>query len=142
MTTFVDAVLNFERGAIDDASRITKMATQALFHDVLRPVAKGGRMRVDTGFLRASARVTLHTPDLSQIKHPDPGGETRYTMDDGAIGLTINRMRSGDTVYMMFTANYARHREYGANGQAPDMFVRFHTNQWQEYVNEAAARVR
>ena len=47
-----------------------------------------------------------------------------------------------DTIYVGFTAGYAVHREYGANGQAPDAFVRSAAQQWQGIVNQKASELK
>ena len=139
MGQFVDAVLEFNDKALERADLVLKYAAQDLSEDVTKPIYEGGRMRVDTGFLRASFRATLDVPILTAIEKPD--GEY-FAFDSAAIGLTINRMTMGQTLYLTFTANYARHREYGARGQAPDAFVRTYTADWQGYVNRAAERVK
>lgn len=118
---------------------VFQVATQNLFFEVIKPVGAGGRMRVDTGFLRASFRASLDAPILQN--NPNPGGVS-YTADTGAISLTINQAEIGQTIYGMFTANYARPREYGSRGRPGDGFVMTNAARWQDFVNEAIIEVR
>jgi hypothetical protein len=122
-------------------------ATQAMFYGVLSPVGGGGRMRVDTGFLRASFAVSLDNPILRVEKNPSPrrsddGGGIKFPFDSGPISLVINQADVGQTIYGMFTANYARPREYGARGKPGDGFVMTNAARWQDYVNEATLKVK
>ncbi|NHK29191.1 HK97 gp10 family phage protein [Parvularcula flava] len=122
------------------AETVTKVAADKVFAGVTTPVAQGGRMRVDTGFLRSSFEVTLNVP-VDAVRYK-PEDVDRFTFDPGEITLSLAGFELGDTIYGVFTANYARYREYGANGQPPDAFVRTEVLQWQDYVNEAVREVR
>jgi hypothetical protein len=55
---------------------------------------------------------------------------------DGQITLTISRIQPGDTLYLGFTAIYARamERRYA--------YVRLAAAQWQQIVNKNAAELR
>lgn len=120
---------------------VAKTATQELFIEVLRPMKQGGRMRVVTGFLRASFQASLDAPVNLSVANPDPeNGE--FSTDLGAILLVIDGADLGQTIYGAFTANYARPREYGARGQAPDAFVLTNAQRWPEFVQEAITQVR
>lgn len=103
------------------------------------PVAAGGRMRVDTGFLRASL-VAINGDALpSQVIHP--GGQS-YTYDGGQTSLVIAGADLTDTLTFVYTANYARPREYGARGQPGDRFVGLAAQQWQRVVTEVVAEAQ
>lgn len=71
---------------------------------------KGGRMRVDTGFLRASGRGSLTGmptgPGRGELKAPNS-----YTWDGEALTLTLANMKFGDTFFFGWVARYARYRE-------------------------------
>lgn len=122
---------------------VFKTATQELFYGCLTPVTQGGRMRVKTGFLRASFSASLDAPIGRVTTNPNPTGTDEiYSVDSGAISLTINQAELGQTIYGMFTANYARPREYGSRGKPGDGFVLAAASRWQEYVNEAALKVQ
>ena len=97
-------------------------------------------MRVDTGFLRASAEVTLNNPVLRLEDNPDDTAV--YAFDPGPIALTIAGADAGDTIFMTFTASYARAREFGARGQAPDAFVAANVARWQDIVTASALKIQ
>lgn len=120
---------------------VFQIATQELCYGILKPMSEGGRMRIDTGFLRASFTTSLNSPTLALNPRPD-GDDKRYTLDLASIGVTIAQADIGDTIYGMFTASYARPREYGARGKPGDGFVLTNVARWQDYVNEAAAHVK
>jgi hypothetical protein len=105
------------------------------------PIAQGGNLRVDTGFLRASLVAINGTGLPTQVSH---GGGERYTYDAGQVGLVILDADVSDTLTFVYTANYAKPREYGSRGQPGDAFVRLAAQQWgrivAEVVTEAKAR--
>ncbi len=148
MSKFMEEIELFIDEAIERRDLVLKYATQRLFDRVLTPVAKGGKMRADTGFLRASARVTLDNPVLELRENPTGNrpeserGIPIYTLDEGAINLTLNSAEWGQDIYMTFTANYAIPREYGACGDPGDFFVRGNTALWQEDVDWAVGVVK
>ena len=101
-------------------------STQRLLEQANRPTAKGGRMRVDTAFLRNSLFVSLSGM---------PSGPSRG--DDGNLeplefSLEMSGLALGDTIYAGWTANYARWREY------EDGFMRGAAENWQQIVDEVA----
>lgn len=110
-----------------------KSSAQDLVEEVLLPVSQGGRMRVDTGFLRSSLKgSTSSMPLIDSNARPDEG--STYSPDDGAIEAIILGATVNSTLYFGFTASYARPREY------QDGFVRTAGQQWQQIVAKNAAR--
>lgn len=107
----------------------TKSAA-ALFDTMQTPVKKGGNMPVDTGFLRASFRVTINAPSTD-----DPG---RRVLDQKykppAYRAIINRAKPQDAIYGTYLAPYAIYQEYGANGNPPRRFVGLAVAQWPQIV--------
>lgn len=100
----------------------------------------GGNLKFETGFLRASL-VAITTDALPSITFK-PDGIDRFTYDAGPVNLTINDAAITDAITVVYTANYARPREYGARGQAPDRFVALAAQQWQQVVAEVAAEAQ
>lgn len=108
-------------------------SAQDLEEEVTKPTAQGGRMRVKTGFLRGSLMAsTASMPQISPDGRPVEG-ET-YSLDSGAIEAVIVGAQIGDTIYLGFTAAYARPREY------KDGFVAGAAMQWQQIVDRNAKR--
>jgi hypothetical protein len=115
-------------------------SAQRLIEVMQTPVGAGGRMRVDTGFLRASLMAVIGEPNFAV--RANPGGDGVYSYSEGAISLVIAGASIEDTISVVYTANYARPREYGARGQAPDAFVRTAAQQWQRIVSEVAVEAQ
>jgi hypothetical protein len=93
-----------------------------------QPVAKGGRMRVDTGFLRASGQPSLNGMPQGPTRgeREEPGS---YPHDEGAaVTVTLGKMKLGQTFYFGWTAEYARYREIY------DGFMERGLSQWQRIV--------
>jgi len=120
---------------------VFKESSQRVIEEMQKPVAAGGNMPVDTGFLRASMLTTLGAP-ATQIKFNPGSGVFNYTGTETV--LTIARAEVGDAIYAVYTANYASYVEYGTRGRAGRGFVRLAAQRWKsivaEVVNEAKAR--
>lgn len=93
---------------------VMRASLQDLIDNAQTPTAKGGRMRVDTGFLRASGQASLNGMPTG----PERGERTeRHAYDDGNSGLdqsiivTLGKLTIGATFYFGWTAAYARYRE-------------------------------
>lgn len=104
-----------------------KAATQDLLEDANTPEGQGGRMRVDTGFLRNSLAASLNGIPVG----PSEQGEAQG--DPEAIALVLAGFDLGDTIVAGWTANYARPRE------VLDGFMESAVQKWQFYVDKAAA---
>ncbi len=87
-----------------------------------------GRMPVDTGFLRGSMIAELNGAVVA-------GG-------DGAFALAVGSMDLGDVIFAGWTANYARHVEYGTSKMAGAFFVLNAAQQWQDIVARNAEMLR
>ncbi|MCO5962360.1 HK97 gp10 family phage protein [Sinorhizobium meliloti] len=123
------------------AEAIFKEATQEVVEEMQRPVGQGGRMRVDTGFLRASLLASSTAmPAITASAMPVTG--RTYAPDFGQIEAVIAGADIGDTLYFGYTAAYAGYREYGANGQAADGFVRLAAQNWPIIVDRKAAELK
>lgn len=106
---------------------VFKQSAQDVFETAQTPVAQGGRMRVDTGFLRNSFMSALN--GQSGLAGPN------------AYVAVIAGLELGDTVFGGWTANYARHVEYGTSRMAGSFFALNAAQQWQAIVAANAAKV-
>nr|DAH62777.1 MAG TPA: putative tail component [Caudoviricetes sp.] len=98
------------------------------------------RTPIDTGFLRASFTVSLNAPVLMD------GSE------GGAQNLAeIAKAGIGDTIYLGFTARYARRIEYGFEGpdslgrvyhQRGEGMVRLSAQNWPFHVKQAIQELK
>ena len=127
MTTYNFA--NLDQWAKKSKARmlaIAQTATQSVIDDAQRPVGKGGRMRVDTGFLRASGQASLSGLPTG----PSRKGEAFGEQDHAAI---IGQLQLGNSLWFGWTAEYAKYRE------GYDAFLALAVQNWQSYVNAAVA---
>lgn len=107
---------------------VFKQSAQEVFSTAQKPVAQGGNMPVDTGFLRNSLISGLN-------------GSTSLTGPD-SYTLAIAQAKLGDSVFGGWTANYARPVEYGARGRQGRRFAGQAAAQWQAIVKRNAAKLR
>lgn len=128
MTQFDAQVDDFIKRSTLFHTAVLKQSAQDFGDDAQRPVAKGGRMRVDTGFLRNS-----HVSGLN--------GSTSMSGPESYV-MTIAQMKLGDILSGGWTADYAVPREFGARGQAPDFFARGAAQKWQSFVKANAAKLK
>lgn len=117
---------------------VFKESTQRIIEIMQTPVAKGGNMPVDTGFLRSSLQAGLNSPQPGPTDNP--GGTFSY--NPGDVALIIASADLGDTIYATYSANYARPVEYGANGRAGRRFVGLAAQRWQSTVSAVALEAR
>jgi len=113
-----------------------RASAQDIAEEITTPVAKGGNMRIKTGFLRASLMAsTSMMPSIRPGNVPAPdAADNSFELDDGQINLVIAGANIGDVIFLGFTAAYARPREYR------DGFVRLAAQNWQQIVNRNAAK--
>ena len=92
---------------------LMRASLQDVINEAQLATGKGGRMRVDTGFLRASGQASLTGLPTGPSMKPDEA--TRHSVDDGSaatnITVQLGQLKMGATFYFGWTANYARYRE-------------------------------
>lgn len=92
---------------------LMRQSLQDVINEAQLATAKGGRMRVDTGFLRASGQASLTGLPTGPSMKPDEA--TRHSFDDGSaptnVTVQLSELKMGATFYFGWTANYARYRE-------------------------------
>jgi len=109
-------------------------SAQRIVEIMQTPMAFGGRMRVDTGFLRASLRAAIGTANFATMAKPAEG--LKFSYDASAVSLVILGAEITDPIEVVYTANYALAREYNPHGQTPDRFVALAAQQWVRVVDE------
>lgn len=119
---------------------VMKQSLSDLVKEVQTPEAKGGKMRVDTGFLRNSGQASLNgMPSGASVK---PDNATKGEFDKGDVSLSKNiqlviaQLKYGATFYFGWTANYAKYRE------AYDGFLEAGLQNWQNIVNNVVNRAK
>jgi len=119
---------------------VTRIAVSSVIEDAQTVKAKGGKMRVDTGFLRASGLASLNTlpsgPSKGRKRTPtEIGVLPEYSIFGESLNLVLAKMKLGDTFYWGWTANYARYREIY------DGFLDTALQKWQQFVDDAVKKV-
>jgi len=110
---------------------IVKTAAQAVVEDANTPTARGGRMPVDTSFLRNSIVAAIgNMPQGPADPKVDGVG------DVDTVALVIAQMQPGQILYAGWSANYARPMEarYGFRDAA--------VQKWPQRVAAAVAEVK
>lgn len=122
---------------------IMKNSIQEVVADAQTPVAKGGKMRVDTGFLRWSGTASLNKMPSGVSKgrervENEVGVLPEYDIDDNAsyISSVLAKMKIGDTFYFGWTAWYSLRREIY------DGFMESAVSRWQQHVDNQVRRYR
>lgn len=112
---------------------VTRQSIEDLVEEVQTPDSKGGRMRVDTGFLRHTGLSSLNSaPSGPNVRDKD----RTYLYSGEPVNITLSRMEIGDTFYFGWTANYARHREVF------DGFLEKGLQNWQKHVDNAVSKLK
>lgn len=114
-------------------------AAQRVVEVMQTPVSLGGNLRVDTGFLRASL-VAINGSSLPALT--ENPGDRQFSYDGAQVQLVIAEAAITDSLIFVYTANYARPREYGSRGQSGDRFVALAAQQWQRIVSEVVTEAR
>lgn len=139
--SFAAAVAGWAEKVPEAVEAVRNQSAADVVKDMQTLRSEGGRMRYDTGFLWASLMAsTSAMPRINPSARPTEGGS--YAFDFGQIEAVIAGASLDVTLYFGYTASYAAFREYGANGQPADGFVRLAAMNWQQIVNRNAERVR
>lgn len=130
--TFTAQVDAFVKETDKRMNALIRQATQDLINEVQTPVAKGGKMRVDTGFLRASGQLSL-----TGMPTGPAVGEKDKKYSTPPIGVAqLAGFDVGKTLWFGWTANYAAYRE------AYDGFLISGIQNWQSIVNRVAEQIK
>lgn len=117
------------------------------FGPISRP-GGGGLLPVDTGFLRASLKVSIGEALPPIAETPDEG---TFTWDADEVRLTLDGSKLSDTVLAVYTAAYARRIEYGFKGkdslgreynQSGSRFVALAAQRWGQIVEQECAKAK
>lgn len=91
---------------------------------------EGGRMRVDTGFLKASGGASLESPPTGPTDNE--GIAITGQLTGQPLPVILATWQPGQDIYWGWTANYARARE------AKDGFARGAAEKWPDTVKQVA----
>lgn len=134
MGTFGLDIRKFADRLLEFVEKVVISSTQDVVEEMVLPVAKGGKMRVKTGFLRASlVASTSYFPLIREdYRPPADAPDNSFDADLGPVALIIAGAKPDDTVNIGFTASYALPREFR------DGFVRLAAQNWDAIVAKNA----
>jgi len=112
---------------------VMKQSLQNTINEMQTPTAKGGKMRVDTGFLRASGQSSLNGMPTGPSRKPKDAKKDEFDWMKSDTTATIGKMKFGSTFFFGWTANYARARE------TYDGFMSSALQNWQQTVDKVVA---
>ena len=112
---------------------VMKQSLQSTINEMQTPTGKGGKMRVDTGFLRASGQSSLNGMPTGPSRKPSEG---EFDWNASDTTATIGKMKFGSTFFFGWTANYARIRE------TYDGFRDSALQNWQQTVDKVVAEAK
>ena len=113
-----------------------RTAVQDLEGEISTVTGDGGRLRVDTGFLRASFGWNVGSLPSGPSENPGGNFPAGQTISGEPLPVALAKWDFSQPLYGGFTANYARPRE------ARDGFVRGGVEKWDQIVDSAAKRVK
>lgn len=127
------AIESFE----ENAFRVYKRSIQDVVIDASKTVNEGGKMRVDTGFLRSSGTASVnsipHGPDKGRARQPgETGVLSEYSKPDigGMLQNILINLKPTDTFYFGWSARYAYFRELY------DGFLESACQRWKDFVEK------
>jgi len=106
---FIADVTQFANKTADQMLRVAKQSIQDTVRAAQVPVAQGGDMPVDTGFLRNSVTASI-LGGASASGNPDAGKNSETSND--AVILALSSLELGDPFQVAWTAEYAIARHY------------------------------
>lgn len=126
-TAEVDAWISESEEALE---AVFKESVKRVSDVMQKPLAKGGNMPVDTGLLRNSYDVTINAPSTKTVSQGQASTATGTN-----YALVINGAKLGDTIFGIYTADYASYVNFGSNGRQGRQFVGLAAQQWPQIVN-------
>lgn len=113
---------------------VFRESVQRVGEEANTTVFEGGKLPIDTGFLRASYAVSLNGMPFGLGEPPDRSAQ--YRNDPGPVDLVIASAEVGDTLHGGWTARYAGIQEE-RNG-----FMRSSAQRWQQIVEGVVREVK
>lgn len=113
---------------------LARQSTNDLVNIIQTPVAKGGKMRVDTGFMRASGQMSLTGVPQGPVRG-DPD-KTYESAGEETVLASLSAFQLGMSIFFGWTANYSRIRE------TYDGFLEAGLQRWQEIVDKNVSEIK
>lgn len=136
--SFSEQVKAWSEKARKRTNYVGRTAALKVINIVREPTAKGGRMRIKTGFLRASGQARIGQMPVGPTRNESGRiySDTQQAEGQPVEAVLLRWVPGQDRLYFGFTANYARWREY------QDGFLRGGVSQWNRLVKEAVKEAK
>ena len=115
---------------------VFKQSAQTLFEQAQTTIGEGGKLPLDTGWLRASFSASLQGMPAGVGANPYKSGSQQADWNSADTVLTINGAKLGDSIWAGWGAVYARAMEYKYG------FSRSAAQNWSAIVNQTAAEAK
>lgn len=135
-STFAADVADWVRETEGVLLNVIRESVDEAVHEMQIPKSEGGRMPVDTGFLRSSGMSSLNGWPSGPDDKPDDALPNSYKWDGESVSVTLSNFNLGDTFYFGWTAVYALKQET-YNG-----FLGATAQNWQSIVDANVARLK
>lgn len=141
MDSFEKQVASIAKKTEEKMLAAARQAIDDLVRQAETPVAKGGKMRVDTGFLRNSGVAAINQMPVGQTEGVRrKGNQTGVIYSSPVNGdnlqTTLARWKLGETFFYGWTARYARIRE------TYDGYLETALQNWPSIAGVAISKVR
>lgn len=125
-----------EESALELAEEADQMLVDLVYE---APISPSGYKR--TAFLRASFLAsTSQMPAINPAARPVEGA--KYAFNIGDISAVLVSGEIGRPIYMGYTAAYAGHVHYGANGRPGRPWVDLVAQRWPQIVKQKEDEIR
>lgn len=112
---------------------VARQSVQDVIDEAQTPTGKGGKMRVDTGFLRASGRLSLNGMPSGPVRGDK---DSQHDWNPTIATAEIGKLQLGMSAFFGWTAEYAIYRE------AYDGFLYGAIQNWQKIVDKNVAALK
>jgi hypothetical protein len=112
---------------------LVRQSVQELIDQAQTPVGKGGKMRVDTGFLRASGQLSFTGMPTGPVR-PEDG--KKYPYETTPYVVQLSKSQVGTPIFFGWTAEYAKFRE------VYDGFLGSAVQNWQSIVDKVVSDIK
>ena len=113
---------------------VIKDSIQDLVKEATKSEEYGGKMHVDTGFLRSTGTGAINQiprgPDQGRKRNPGETGVIYHSDPVGSIQGLLPKLKIGDTFYYGWTAHYASIREMYDN------FLKSASQKWSYFIRK------
>lgn len=146
MASFTAQINAWTRKSNQRIEVVFKQSAQEVVNEANRPVAQGGNLPFDTGFLHASMQTSINSAPSGDVSESRSASQMQ-----AELTLNLANLQIGDTLWAVWGANYARRLHYGFSGQDSlgrnydqkgFFWVTKAAQQWQSIVRRVAAEAQ